>query len=132
MRISELASKTGVSIRSLRYYEQKRLIKPARLENDYRDYDESAIEQVRLIQFYLNLGLNTDEIGQIFKCKVHPDQETPFEYPCAMGIVNLYAQKVQTIDEEMRSLATIKARLLDRISWLEEHSNIQPLQKQQA
>jgi DNA-binding transcriptional MerR regulator len=131
MRISELASQTGVSIRSLRYYEQKKLITPIRLENAYRDYNESAIEQVRLIQFYLGLGLNTDEIGQLFKCKVQPGQEISSEHTCTTGIILIYTQEVRAIDEEMHSLATIKARLLDRMSWLEEHS-MQPVQKQQV
>ena len=33
MRISEISRRTGVSVRSLRYYEQKRLLCSRRLEN---------------------------------------------------------------------------------------------------
>ncbi len=40
MRISEVSRRTGVSIRSLRYYEQKQLLCARRLENGYRDLDE--------------------------------------------------------------------------------------------
>ena len=43
MRISELSRRTGVSIRSLRYYEQKRLLCARRLSNGYRDLDEEAV-----------------------------------------------------------------------------------------
>ncbi|TES54329.1 MerR family transcriptional regulator [Halalkalibacterium halodurans] len=50
MKISELSKKTGVSIRSLRYYEQKRLLHPTRLKNGYREYDESDIENVKTVQ----------------------------------------------------------------------------------
>jgi len=65
MRIHELAGRTGVSIRSLRYYEQKQLIASHRLDNGYRDFDETAIEHVKTIQLYFGLGLTTDQIEQI-------------------------------------------------------------------
>ena len=38
MTISELAHHTETSIRSLRYYETRRLLSPQRLENGYRSY----------------------------------------------------------------------------------------------
>jgi hypothetical protein len=43
VRISEVSRRTGVSIRSLRYYEQRRLLCARRLENGYRDLDEEVI-----------------------------------------------------------------------------------------
>ncbi|WP_144502215.1 MerR family DNA-binding transcriptional regulator, partial [Bacillus thuringiensis] len=42
MKISELARLTNVSIRSIRHYDNKGLLNADRLENDYRDFDESA------------------------------------------------------------------------------------------
>jgi DNA-binding transcriptional MerR regulator len=128
MRISELARLTGVSIRSLRHYELKGLIKPQRLENSYRDYDEAAIEQVRVIQLYLGLGLNTDEIGRIKNCIGLCTQKSE-HYTCNAGLLRLYEQKMQAIDDEMRVLSSIKARLLGRIRYLQE-VQILPLQEQ--
>src|SRR5215470_11378700 len=72
MNIGELARQTGVSIRSLRYYETKQLLSPQRGENGYRTYDRSAIERIRLIQFYLGLGLSTNEIFDVVFCS-NPD-----------------------------------------------------------
>ena len=68
MRISEVSRRTGVSIRSLRYYEQKRLLCARRLENGYRDLDEQAVERVHTIQMYLGLGLTTEQIEEILAC----------------------------------------------------------------
>jgi MerR family Zn(II)-responsive transcriptional regulator of zntA len=65
MNIGELASQTGISIRSLRYYETKQLLSSQRGENGYRSYESTAIERVRTIQFYLNLGLTTSEIFDV-------------------------------------------------------------------
>ncbi len=128
MRISELAQLTGVSIRSLRHYEQKGLIRPRRLSNSYRDYDENAIEQVKVIQFYLGLGLNTDEIRRIVNCKGQHVWEVD-NAACADGLIALYEKKMQMIDDEMQVLAEIKARLLSRIRWVQE-SKEQELQTQ--
>ena len=66
MRIGELSKETGVSERSLRHYEEKGLLPSKRLANGYRDFDESAIEKVELIQMYLQIGLNLEETARIF------------------------------------------------------------------
>ena len=68
MLIRELSCKTDASVRSLRYYETKKMLVSKRLENGYREYDDTAIERVKTIQLYLSLGLNTDAIAQIIEC----------------------------------------------------------------
>src|SRR5215469_15343311 len=73
MNIGELARQTGVSIRSLRYYETKQLLSSRREENGYRTYDHTAIERVSMIQFYLSLGLSTTEIFDVVFCGTPDD-----------------------------------------------------------
>jgi phosphoglycolate phosphatase-like HAD superfamily hydrolase len=43
VRVGELARRTGVTIRALRYYEAAGLVVPARLPNGYRDYEPDAV-----------------------------------------------------------------------------------------
>lgn len=57
-----------MSLRSLRYYEERKLLNPTRLENGYRDYAESDIEKVEFIQLYFSLGLTAKEIIDFFDC----------------------------------------------------------------
>lgn len=59
MHINEIARSTGVSLRSLGYYEEKDHLNPIRLENGFRQYSELDIEQIRIIQLYFSMGLNT-------------------------------------------------------------------------
>lgn len=68
MKIGEIAALTGVSIRSLRYYDKLGLLTPVRRENGYREYSPLAEEQVRTIQLYLNLGLSTEQIAGFLHC----------------------------------------------------------------
>ncbi|TDB85580.1 MerR family transcriptional regulator [Actinomadura sp. 7K534] len=57
MRIGEASSVSGVSARSLRYYEDEGLIVPGRIGNGYRDYCQSTIDRVLVIRSLLASGL---------------------------------------------------------------------------
>jgi DNA-binding transcriptional MerR regulator len=57
MRIGEAARASGVSVRSLRYYEDEGLIVPGRLDNGYRDYCGFTIDRVVAIRSLLESGL---------------------------------------------------------------------------
>ena len=118
MRISEVSRRTGVSIRSLRYYEQKRLLCARRLENGYRDLDEGAIERVQTIQMYLGLGLTTEQIEEILDCT----ETSPLPHPlpvCEEERLSLYQDKLQDIEHQMVVLTTLHTRLTDRVACLQ-------------
>ncbi|MFI5800882.1 MerR family transcriptional regulator [Streptomyces sp. NPDC051677] len=65
MRIGELASRTGVSVRSLRYYEQQGLLSSTRSPSGQRHYTEDGIERVVLIQHLYAAGLSSRSIAEI-------------------------------------------------------------------
>jgi DNA-binding transcriptional MerR regulator len=114
MRIGELAQETGVSIRSLRYYEAKHLIVSDREENGYRIYNNTAIERVKTIQFYLSLGFSTDEIENFLNC-VMISREAFCEQ-----ILPMYEQKLQVIDKQLHQLNQVRSNLLERIDFIKE------------
>lgn len=62
MRIGELSEATGVSTRSLRYYEQQGLLQSRRRANSYREYSPDAVEQVAFIQDLFSAGLSSQLI----------------------------------------------------------------------
>lgn len=68
MRIGELSRATGVSTRSLRYYEEQGLLTAGRLTNGYREYDEQAVRLVAFIQDLYRAGLSSDIIREIIPC----------------------------------------------------------------
>ncbi|HET6257948.1 MAG TPA: MerR family transcriptional regulator [Pseudonocardia sp.] len=68
MRIGALASRTGVSQRLLRYYEEQGMLEPARLPSGYREYSEADVGTVRRIRSLLAAGLTTSVIAQILPC----------------------------------------------------------------
>jgi DNA-binding transcriptional MerR regulator len=70
MRIGELARRTGVSERSLRYYEEQGLLRPARTPAGYRVFAESDVDVVRHVQMLISAGLNTKFIREVLPCMV--------------------------------------------------------------
>jgi DNA-binding transcriptional MerR regulator len=59
VRIGELAERTGVSVRSLRYYETKGLLASERTSGGQREYPEAAVDRVRRIQEMFAAGTAT-------------------------------------------------------------------------
>lgn len=118
MNIGELARQTGVSIRSLRYYETKQLLSSQREENGYRTYDRTAIERVRMIQFYLGLGLSTNDIFGIVFCGKPDDvaslcDETDLS-SCPKER-DFYQEKLAEIEAQIASLEKAKIHIKQRL-----------------
>ncbi|WP_043646527.1 MerR family transcriptional regulator [Nocardia thailandica] len=68
MRIGELARRTGVSERSLRYYEEQGLLAAERTAGGHRDYPDWAVDRVIHIQELFAAGLTSKRIAQILPC----------------------------------------------------------------
>lgn len=61
--VKKLATLSGVSIRTLRYYDQIGLLKPAYYgDNQYRYYEQDQALKLQQILFYRELGFSLDEI----------------------------------------------------------------------
>jgi len=65
--INKLAQMSGVSTRTLRYYDQIGLLCPKRVSNGYRIYGENEVDLLQQILFYRDLGVALEEIGHILK-----------------------------------------------------------------
>ncbi|MFC0629477.1 MerR family transcriptional regulator [Kribbella deserti] len=65
MRIGELADRTGVSVRALRYYEEAGLLHPGRCGNGYREFSEDDVARVWQIQWLFSIGLCSGKISTV-------------------------------------------------------------------
>ncbi|GAA5155230.1 MULTISPECIES: MerR family transcriptional regulator [Amycolatopsis] len=74
MRIGELSRRTGVSQRSLRYYEQQGLLASVRAPSGQRHYDEEHVRRVELIQAFLSAGLPSHTIAEMAPCMAEPSR----------------------------------------------------------
>jgi len=66
MTIHELANSSGISIRTLHYYDKIELLKPCRIEqNGYRKYNEDSLRRLQQIMFYKEMDLPLKKIINI-------------------------------------------------------------------
>ncbi|MGX7112699.1 MerR family transcriptional regulator [Gemella cuniculi] len=61
-RVSEIS---GVSVRTLHYYDQIKLLSPQKYENGYRYYSEEDISTLQTILFYKYLGFSLKQIKKL-------------------------------------------------------------------
>ena len=104
MRIGELARRTGVSERSLRYYEQQNLLASDRTAGGHRDYPERAVDRVIRIQELFAAGLNSRTIARILPCMRDTDGG-PSEIATPQLVADLTSER-DRIDRMMTELAS--------------------------
>ncbi|QQM38778.1 MerR family transcriptional regulator [Streptomyces liliifuscus] len=75
MRIGELAERAGVSVRSLRYYEEQGLLTSTRSASGQRHYTDHEAERVTFIQRMYAAGLSSRTITELLPCVDSPSDE---------------------------------------------------------
>ncbi len=109
MRIGELAARTGVAVRSLRYYEEQGLLTSARGSGGQRSYSETAVERVDLIQLLYSAGLSSKTILGLLPC-VESKVNTP-ESRAAL------AAERERIDRQITELVRARDKLDEVIAF---------------
>src|SRR5947208_9319669 len=70
LRSGELACQAGVSPDTLRHYERVGVLpRPQRGANGYRQYDEAAVDRVRLVRRSLAVGFTLEELARILAAR---------------------------------------------------------------
>lgn len=66
--VKDVSDITGISIRTLRYYDEIGLLKPTKLtESGYRLYNNKALEQLQEIMFFRELEIPLMDIKKIME-----------------------------------------------------------------
>lgn len=115
MQVGEVATRAGVSVRSIRYYERAGLIVATRRENGYREFDETAVELARAIRDLIASGFTVEEVRSLGSCL--PANTTTLD--CRTQTVALYRSKLEQIDAQMRTLGAVRRRVEERLATLD-------------
>jgi DNA-binding transcriptional MerR regulator len=99
MRIGELSKRTGVSPRSLRYYEEQGLLTSSRSGAGQRHYAEAVVERVSLIRQLFDAGLSSRVIASVLPCV-----ETPADPEVAEEAFATMTRERDRIDAEIARL----------------------------
>lgn len=111
MRIGELASQSGVSVRSLRYYEEQRLLHPRRTTGGQRVYTAEHLTLVVQIQELFQAGFCSSVIHELLPAlgaPVHDADRLQAAFEAATA--RLESEK-ESIESELSALSRLRARL---------------------
>jgi DNA-binding transcriptional MerR regulator len=106
MRIGELASRSGISTKTIRYYESIDLLPaPERLPSGYRHYDESALNRLAFIRAAQAVGLSLGEIRSIVALREKG------EVPCGY-VVDLLRSRTAELERRITELRSLRGELV--------------------
>ena len=75
--VKDVSEITGVSIRTLRYYDEIELLKPTQLtEAGYRLYDDKALEKLQEIMFFRELEIPLIDVKKIMENPNYDKEQT--------------------------------------------------------
>lgn len=120
MLIGELAARTGVTTRALRFYEEQGLLTSGRTAAGYREYEEEAVARVRNIRELLQLGFTVEDVRAFAP---YLDRELPDVFPyeprCASGYAVVGPPRVAELNERIARLTRLRDQLVSRMPWLD-------------
>jgi DNA-binding transcriptional MerR regulator len=105
MLIGELATATGVSAKTIRYYEDIGILAPPlRTTSGYRSYERATVDRVAFIRAAQAVGLSLGEIRGIVALRDRG------ETPCA-HVMDLIAARALEVDQRIVELRQLRADL---------------------
>lgn len=127
-KIEEVATKTGLTKRALRYYEDLELITPKRTDASYRLYSEEDIENIiRIKGFRKSLGFSLNDVKVIIELETDLKQiykENLKDDPVIDKSINLIKDYITLIEEKEISLENSKQKFQIALTKLEQFHSI--------
>ena len=103
--IGEVATRTGLTVPTIRYYERIGLVQPpARSATGYRRYGDATVEELAFIRKAQALGFSLEEIAQILA--LSRAGTAPCEH-----VLDLARRHIAAVDDRIRQLTALREQL---------------------
>jgi MerR family transcriptional regulator, copper efflux regulator len=121
LTIGDVVAKSGLTARTLRYYEELDLIAPiSRSEGGYRLFNTRTLKRLRAIVSLQDLGFSLDNIRQILGSATHamlPHTRTQR----VQRSRDTLSSQLQAVEGRIQAFETLKDELMVRLQHLEDH-----------
>jgi MerR family transcriptional regulator, copper efflux regulator len=104
MNIGDAAERSGLPAKTIRYYEDIHLLKPARGENGYRDYSSEDVHRLRFLQRARSLGFSVEECRQLLSLYADKRRESA-------DVKAVAEAKLMEIDRKIAELVSLRKTL---------------------
>lgn len=135
LQIGEVAERTGVTQRTLRFYEERGLLKPpTRMEGGFRLYSEADIqrvERIRRLQQLLGFALaeikemvDADEVKMQLKAEYRPEAALSQKRNQVLRAIEVTERQHELIRQKVSALTDMQSKLEERLTtfrgWLQQ------------
>jgi DNA-binding transcriptional MerR regulator len=135
LQIGEVAERTGVTQRTLRFYEEKGLLRPpSRLDGGFRLYSEDdvrRVEQIKRLQTLLGFTLadikemvEAEAVKMQIRAEYRRDAEISERKEKLAKAIEVTERQVAVIDQKLTALQDMKAHLEQKLAqyhgWIEQ------------
>ena len=104
MNIGEASRQSNLPAKTIRYYEDIDLLKPARAGNGYRDYSREDVHQLRFLQRSRSLGFSIEECRTLLS--LYEDDQRASSEVKAIAI-----KKIEEVEQKISELESLKMTL---------------------
>ena len=126
LQIGEVADRTGVTQRTLRFYEERGLLRaPTRMDGGFRLYSENdvaRVEQIKRLQSLLGLSLaeikemaEAEEIKEELRATYRPDLETDERIKRVTRRIEVTQRQHDIISSKLVAMVEMKADLEEKL-----------------
>jgi len=117
MHIKDLAESAGVTVKAVRYYESRGLIRPERATNGYRTYDDADVRIVREVRALLSLGLTAEQTHPFVEC-LRAGNDRADVCPASLSA---YRERIADIDARIAELSDLRGQLAELLDQAESY-----------
>jgi DNA-binding transcriptional MerR regulator len=104
MQIGELAKKVGMTVRTIRYYEELGLVNPSsHTSGGFRVYGEESLKRLEVIRRLKGMDLTLPEIRRIFHPQLRGGKNTVGE------LYEIFNGKLELIEAKTKALGEMKS-----------------------
>ncbi|MEH6889504.1 MerR family transcriptional regulator [Bacillus sp. JJ864] len=120
-KIEEVTKQTGLTKRTLRYYEEIGLIHPPeRSEGNIRLYTDEDVERIKkIVEAKEVLGITLQEMQYFLSLKERMEQRRNSDNPQGREVIqeiaNMLSNQMETLDKKMLQMQRVKEELEDSL-----------------
>ena len=126
LQIGEVAERTGVTQRTLRFYEEKGLLRPpTRMDGGFRLYSEddvSRVEHIRQLQNLLGVTLaeikemvDAEEVLQELKAQYRPEADVSEKRRQLQKAIDVVTRQHGIVSQKAEQMSEMKSQLEERL-----------------
>jgi MerR family copper efflux transcriptional regulator len=104
MNIGQAADLSKLPVKTIRYYEDIKLVTPNRLSNGYRDYSENDVHRLAFLQRSRSLGFSIEECRLLLS--LYDDDQRS-----SSDVRSIASAKIGEIDKKIKELQSLKLTL---------------------